>query len=72
MIRKLVEKLFWRYQEKDNWRMKMNEPIANQKAYQGRSAKSPSQKKTSEHSIIFFKKKEIQTGLLLLFKTLGC
>lgn len=57
MIRKLVEKLFWRYQEKDNWRMKMNEPIANQKAYQGRSAKSPSQKKTSEHSIIFFKKR---------------
>lgn len=31
MIRKLVEKLFWRYQEKDNWRMKMNEPIAIKK-----------------------------------------
>ena len=31
MIRKLVEKLFWRYQERDNWRMKMNEPIAIKK-----------------------------------------
>lgn len=27
MLRKIVEKLFWRYQEKENWRMKMNEPI---------------------------------------------
>lgn len=31
MIRRLVEKLFWRYQEKDNWQMKMNEPIAIKK-----------------------------------------
>ena len=31
MIRKLIEWLFWRYQEKDNWKMKMNEPIAIQK-----------------------------------------
>ena len=31
MLRKIVEKLFWRYQEKDNWRMKMNEPIAIKK-----------------------------------------
>ena len=28
MIRKIIEKLFWHYQEKDNWAMKMNEPIA--------------------------------------------
>lgn len=27
MLRKIVEKLFWRYQEKENWQMKMNEPI---------------------------------------------
>ena len=27
MLRKFIEKLFWHYQEKDNWRMKMNEPI---------------------------------------------
>lgn len=27
MLRKIVEKLFWHYQEKENWRMKMNEPI---------------------------------------------
>ena len=27
MIRKIVESLFWRYQEEDNWRMKMNEPM---------------------------------------------
>ena len=31
MIRKIVEKLFWYYQEKDNWKMKMNEPIAIRK-----------------------------------------
>lgn len=31
MLRKLIEKLFWHYQEKDNWRMKMNEPIAIKK-----------------------------------------
>ena len=31
MIRKLVEMLFWHYQEKDNWKMKMNEPIAIRK-----------------------------------------
>lgn len=31
MIRKIIEKLFWRYQEKDNWKMKMNEPIAIKK-----------------------------------------
>ena len=27
MLRKIIEKLFWHYQEKENWRMKMNEPI---------------------------------------------
>ncbi len=27
LIRKIVEKLYWKYQEEDNWRMKMNEPI---------------------------------------------
>lgn len=27
MLRKIIEKLFWRYQEKENWQMKMNEPI---------------------------------------------
>lgn len=31
MLRKIVEKLFWHYQEKENWRMKMNEPIAIKK-----------------------------------------
>lgn len=31
IIRKLVEKLFWYYQEKENWEMKMNEPIAIRK-----------------------------------------
>ncbi len=31
MIGKLVETLFWRYQEKENWKMKMNEPIAIRK-----------------------------------------
>ncbi len=27
MIKKLIEKLFWYYQEKENWNEKMNEPI---------------------------------------------
>lgn len=27
MLRKIVEKLFWHYQERKNWQMKMNEPI---------------------------------------------
>lgn len=27
MLRKIVEKLFWHYQEKENWKMKMDEPI---------------------------------------------
>ena len=27
MLRKIVEKLFWHYQEKENWQMKMDEPI---------------------------------------------
>lgn len=27
MLRKIIERLFWRYQEKNNWRMKMDEPI---------------------------------------------
>ena len=27
MLRKLIEKLFWYYHEKENWRMKMDEPI---------------------------------------------
>ncbi len=31
MLRKIIEKIFWHYQEKDNWRMKMNEPIAIKK-----------------------------------------
>jgi len=31
MIRRIIEKLFWYYQEKDNWSMKMNEPIAIKK-----------------------------------------
>lgn len=31
MLRKIIEKLFWHYQEKKNWKMKMNEPIAIKK-----------------------------------------
>ncbi len=31
MIRKIIERLFWHYQEKENWKMKMNEPIAIRK-----------------------------------------
>lgn len=31
MLRKIIEKLFWYYQEKENWRMKMDEPIAIKK-----------------------------------------
>ena len=31
MIRRIVEMLFWHFQEKDNWKMKMNEPIAIRK-----------------------------------------
>lgn len=31
MLRKIVEKLFWHYQERKNWQMKMNEPIAIKK-----------------------------------------
>ncbi len=31
IIRKLIETLYWHYQEKDNWEMKMNEPIAIRK-----------------------------------------
>ena len=27
MLRKIVEKIYWHYQEKENWKMKMNEPI---------------------------------------------
>lgn len=35
MIRKIVEILFWHYQEKENWKMKMNEPIAIRKLTKG-------------------------------------
>ena len=31
MIKKIIETLFWHYQEKENWKMKMNEPIAIRK-----------------------------------------
>ena len=31
MIRKIIDKLFWHYQENENWKMKMNEPIAIRK-----------------------------------------
>lgn len=31
MLRKFIEKLFWHYQEKKNWKMKMSEPIAIKK-----------------------------------------
>ena len=27
MLRKLIEKIYWRCQERKNWQMKMNEPI---------------------------------------------
>lgn len=27
MLRKIIEKLFWNYQEQENWKMKMDEPI---------------------------------------------
>lgn len=27
LVRKIVEHLFWKFQEEYNWRMKMNEPI---------------------------------------------
>ncbi len=28
LIRNLVDHLYWKYQEEDNWNMKMNEPIS--------------------------------------------
>ena len=31
MLRKLIEKIYWNHQEKENWRMKMDEPIAIKK-----------------------------------------
>ena len=31
MLRKIIEKLFWHYQERKNWQMKMDEPIAIKK-----------------------------------------
>lgn len=31
MLRKIIEKLFWHCQEKENWKMKMDEPIAIKK-----------------------------------------
>lgn len=31
MLRKIIEKIFWHYQERKNWQMKMNEPIAIKK-----------------------------------------
>lgn len=27
MLRKIVEKIYWHYKEKKNWKMKMDEPI---------------------------------------------
>ena len=44
MIRRIVEKLFWYYQEKDNWKMKMNEPIAIRKFSKEESQKILSEK----------------------------
>ncbi|MCR4868845.1 MAG: hypothetical protein K5889_05105 [Lachnospiraceae bacterium] len=31
LVRRIVEHLFWKFQEEDNWNMKMNEPIAIRK-----------------------------------------
>ena len=31
ILRKIIEKLFWHYQERKNWQMKMDEPIAIKK-----------------------------------------
>lgn len=31
MLRKIIEKIYWSCQERKNWRMKMNEPIAIKK-----------------------------------------
>lgn len=31
MLKKIIEKLFWHYQEQENWKMKMDEPIAIKK-----------------------------------------
>lgn len=39
MLRKIVEKLFWHYQEKENWKMKMDEPIAIKKLTQEEAEK---------------------------------
>lgn len=50
MIRKIVEWLFWRYQEKDNWKMKMNEPIAIQKLTKDEVQKLLQKKQLQKHS----------------------
>jgi len=39
MLRKIIEKIFWHYQEKENWRMKMDEPIAIKKLTQEEAEK---------------------------------
>ena len=39
MLRKIIEKIFWHYQEKENWRMKMDEPIAIKKLTQEEAKK---------------------------------
>ena len=50
MIRRIIEKLFWHYQEKDNWEMKMNEPIAIKKL-------------TKEEAHKFIMEKRLQKGI---------
>lgn len=59
MIRKIIEKLFWHYQEKENWKMKMNEPIAIKKLTKEEAQdffnETKSQKKYSVNSKIAYR-----------------
>ena len=49
MIRKIIEKIFWYYQEKNNWKMKMNEPIAIRKLTDEEAQKILQERKLKKH-----------------------
>lgn len=51
MIRKIIEKIFWYYQEKDNWKMKMNEPIAIKKLTDEETQKILQERKLKKQSL---------------------
>ena len=51
MLRKFIEKIYWHYHERKNWRMKMNEPIKIRKISEDEAQKILAERRQEKNNL---------------------